>query len=57
MRTWVWAGMNWSARVRLALDESGDRITDISIFGWQVDAQGNLTRTFNPSNTWSCSSA
>ncbi|SJM59705.1 glycosyl hydrolase family 18 protein [Agrococcus casei] len=48
MRTWVWAGMNWSARVRLALDKYGDRITDISIFGWQVDAQGNLTRTFDP---------
>ena len=47
-RVWVWVGHLWSDRVRLALENYGDRITDVSIFGWFVDATGALTRTFNP---------
>lgn len=48
MNVWVWVGLLWSDRVRLALQEHGDQITDVSIFGWQVDKAGNLTQTFNP---------
>lgn len=45
---WVWVGHLWTARVRTALDLYGDRITDVGIFGWQTDANGQLTRFFDP---------
>lgn len=45
---WVWVGLVWNARVRDVLDRYGDRLTDVSIFGWTVDASGSLTQTFNP---------
>lgn len=48
MRTWVWVGHMWSSRVRLALEHYGDRITDVSIFGWFVNAAGELSLTFDP---------
>lgn len=48
MRVWVWVGMLWTPRVRLALEHYGDRITDISIFGWQVNSAGELLQTFDP---------
>lgn len=43
-----WVGLVWNQRVRDVLDKYGDRITDISIFGWEVDATGKLTQIFNP---------
>ena len=46
---WVWIGLTWSSRVRLVLDEYGEQITDISLFGWSVAADGTLTETFDPS--------
>lgn len=45
---WVWVGLIWNDRVRFVLDRYGDRLTDVSIFGWAVDLDGSLTRTFNP---------
>lgn len=45
---WAWVGLSWTDRIRLVLEEYGDRITDISIFGWRVSANGTLTQTFNP---------
>lgn len=45
---WVWVGLSWTDRVRLVLDNYGDRITDVSIFGWSVDKSGKLTETFDP---------
>lgn len=45
---WVWVGHVWTDRVQLVLDEYGDRLTDVSIFGWFVDADGSLTETFDP---------
>lgn len=45
---WVWIGLMWSSRVRLVLDQYGDQITDISLFGWSVAADGTLTETFDP---------
>lgn len=45
---WVWVGHVWSDRVKLVLEEYGDRITDVSIFGWFVNADGSLTETFDP---------
>lgn len=45
---WLWVGLLWNDRVRGVLDRYGDRITDISIFGWEVDATGKLTQTFDP---------
>ena len=48
MRTWVWVGHLWTSRVRLALEHYGDRITDVSIFGWSVAADGSLSLTFDP---------
>lgn len=48
MRVWVWVGMLWTPRVRLALENYGDRITDIAVFGWRVNAEGELTLTFDP---------
>lgn len=45
---WLWVGLLWNDRVRSVLDRYGDRITDISIFGWEVDAGGRLSQTFNP---------
>jgi spore germination protein YaaH len=45
---WVWVGHVWTDRVELVLEHYGDRITDVSIFGWRVDAAGNLTQTFDP---------
>lgn len=47
---WLWVGLLWSERVRMVLDRYGDRITDVSIFGWAVDLDGSLTQTFNPAN-------
>ena len=45
---WVWVGLLWNDRVRGVLDAYGDRLTDVSIFGWEVNAAGHLTQTFNP---------
>ncbi|MGO1320396.1 MAG: hypothetical protein ACTMIK_09135, partial [Galactobacter sp.] len=45
---WVWVGHMWSDRARLVLQHYGDRITDVSIFGWHVAADGTLTQTFDP---------
>jgi len=45
---WLWVGLVWNDRVRNVLDRYGDRITDVSIFGWTVNAAGQLTQTFNP---------
>lgn len=47
---WLWVGLVWSQRVRDVLDAYGDRITDVSIFGWTVNSTGQLTQTFNPAN-------
>lgn len=46
---WCWVGLLWSDRVKLVLDNYGDRLSDVSIFAWQVDANGALTQTFDPS--------
>lgn len=48
MRNWVWVGHMWTDRVRVALEHYGDRITDVSIFGWFVNSAGELTLTFDP---------
>ncbi|QPE04139.1 hypothetical protein IT882_13155 [Microbacterium schleiferi] len=48
MRVWVWVGLLWTDRVRAALEHYGDRITDVSIFGWHVDATGTLSEDFDP---------
>lgn len=45
---WVWVGHMWSDRARLVLEHYGDRITDVSIFGWHVAVDGTLTQTFDP---------
>lgn len=45
---WVWIGMSWSTRVQMVLENYGEQLTDVSIFGWQVDESGNLTQTFDP---------
>lgn len=45
---WVWAGLSWSDRIELAFDQYGDRITDVSMFGWSVGKDGTLTETFDP---------
>ena len=45
---WLWVGLLWNDRVRGVLDQYGDRITDVSIFGWEVDAAGNVRQTFDP---------
>ena len=47
-RVLVWVGHVWTERARLALEHYGDRITDVSIFGWSVSATGDLTLTFDP---------
>ncbi|WP_417556252.1 glycosyl hydrolase family 18 protein [Microbacterium sp.] len=47
-RVWVWVGHLWSDRVKLALENYGDRLTDVSIFAWRVDAAGKLMQTFDP---------
>jgi spore germination protein YaaH len=47
---WLWVGHLWSDRVQMVLDRYGDRITDLSIFGWRVNAAGVLTPTFPASN-------
>lgn len=47
---WVWIGLSWTDRVRLVLDQYGGQITDISLFGWSVAADGTLTQTFDPHN-------
>ena len=46
---WVWVGLSWTAQVQQVLAQYGDRITDVSVFGWQVDTTGTLTQTFDPS--------
>lgn len=48
-RIWAWVGLSWTDRIRLVLDNYGDRITDLSIFGWGVSKTGTLTQTFDPS--------
>lgn len=49
-RVLVWVGhMGLTDRIQLVLDEYGDRITDISIFGWNVETDGTLTETFDAS--------
>ena len=45
---WAWVGLGWTDRIRLVLDEYGDRLTDISIFGWRVTRDGILYPTFDP---------
>ncbi|PCC29711.1 hypothetical protein CIK76_04780 [Glutamicibacter sp. BW80] len=45
---WAWVGLSWTDRIRLVLDQYGDRITDLSIFGWIVGKDGTLTETFDP---------
>lgn len=45
---WAWVGLSWTDRIRLVLNSYGDRITDISIFGWRVGIDGTLSQTFNP---------
>lgn len=45
---WAWVGLSWTERIRLVLDNYGDRLTDVSIFGWRVAADGTLTPTFDP---------
>lgn len=48
-RVWVWVGhMGLGPRIQTVLEEYGDRLTDVSIFGWSVSAQGALRETFNP---------
>lgn len=47
-RVWAWTGHMWSDRIRMVLEHYGDRITDLSIFGWSVSAAGELTETFDP---------
>ena len=47
-RVWVWTGHMWNDRIEHVLEHFGDRITDVSIFGWSVSAQGQLTETFDP---------
>ena len=37
---WVWVGLTWTERVRMVLDRYGDRLTDVSIFGWRINAAG-----------------
>lgn len=46
-RVWVWVGHLWTERAQLALEYYGDRITDVSIFGWHVNAAGTLSETFD----------
>jgi spore germination protein YaaH len=46
-RIFCWVGHLFNERSRLALEHYGDQITDVSIFGWRVDASGNLTETFD----------
>lgn len=45
---WAWVGLSWTDRIRLVLDQYGDRLTDISIFGWRVTIDGTLYPTFDP---------
>ena len=48
-RVWVWVGhMGLGDRIRLVLEHYGDRITDVSIFGWSVMRTGELVETFDP---------
>jgi len=46
---WVWVGLSWTAQVQQVLAQYGDRVSDVSVFGWQVDATGALMQTFDPS--------
>ncbi|ALG28092.1 hypothetical protein AOZ07_03130 [Glutamicibacter halophytocola] len=46
---WVWVGLSWTERIRMVLENYGDRLTDVSIFGWRVGANGALEQTFDPS--------
>jgi len=48
VRSWVWVGHMWTDRVRAALEMYGDRMTDVSIFGWFVNHAGELSETFDP---------
>ncbi|WP_300345513.1 glycosyl hydrolase family 18 protein [Nesterenkonia sp.] len=41
--------MGLTERIQMVLEHYGDRITDISIFGWGVNRYGQLTETFDPS--------
>ena len=43
---WVWVGLLWTDRVRMVLDEYGDRISDVSIFGYRIEPDG-LYQTFD----------
>ncbi|MCT1607148.1 glycosyl hydrolase family 18 protein [Nesterenkonia massiliensis] len=48
-RVFVWIGhMGLGDRIRLVLERYGDRITDVSIFGWSVMRTGQLVETFDP---------
>lgn len=48
-KVWVWVGhMGLTDRIQQVLEHYGDRITDISIFGWSVAIDGTLTETFDP---------
>ena len=46
---WVWVGLSWTERIRMVLENYGDRLTDASIFGWRVGSNGALEQTFDPS--------
>ncbi|MDI3330123.1 MAG: glycosyl hydrolase family 18 protein [Micrococcus sp.] len=46
---WVWTGHMWNERIREVLDRFGDRLTDVSLFAWSVNINGDLRETFNPS--------
>ena len=45
---WVWVGLSWTDRVTQVLDQYGDRITDVSIFGYRVEPDG-VYQTFDKS--------
>lgn len=47
--TWCWVGhMGLTDRIAFALEHHGDKITDVSVFGWNVGTDGTLTQTFDP---------
>lgn len=45
---WVWTGHMWNERIRWVLETFGDRLTDVSLFAWSVNINGDLRETFNP---------
>ncbi|MGO2791271.1 glycosyl hydrolase family 18 protein [Microbacterium gubbeenense] len=46
---WCWVGhLGISDRIDMVLTHYGDRLTDVSIFGWYVSTDGSLTETLDP---------